>query len=152
MTRSETVLAALGDEPLNRHEIAAVTGLEDSAVSQELSRLRGEGRAERSPDGWIRGAGEPSQRVHRGWRVEPVDDEAKAKKRGRQSAAKRAASRPKKQRRKTRSEPAEEAAPSSEGIDFTYFGEFVVVRKRDVLALLETIERWRPLLEVARSR
>ena len=64
-THAETIEAILGEDPKTRIQIAEETGLEVSIVSPTMTFLRNQGRAQRTPEGWIAGDGAAPPKVRR---------------------------------------------------------------------------------------
>src|SRR6185369_2152526 len=88
-TQAETIEQALGEEPKTRQAIAEETGIEVGAVSTTLTLLRGQGRAQRSAEGWSAGDGVAPARVHRHVAAEPVAEHDAPKKRGKPAKGRR---------------------------------------------------------------
>jgi hypothetical protein len=130
-TLRESVLGALSDEPQTRGEIVGAVGLEDKQVANVLNQLKNAGSAKREKDGWIRVAGKAQPKA------------AEYKGNGDTPPPKRA------YKRRAPAPITAKGNSVASQVDFTYFGEFVVLRRKDVAELLAVIERWRGVIEAA---
>jgi DNA-binding transcriptional ArsR family regulator len=147
----DLVLGAIDGGACDRDAIIAETGLEHRQVTNLLFNLRSAGVIEKDEEGAYSradGAPPPNGRVHKA--VEPADEEPE---RVPQKRAKK-----RNYDRKTNGAAVPAIVPAAEQVapvSFSRFGEYVVLRTsdlKDLAELVERLERWRPIVDLARTR
>jgi hypothetical protein len=143
----DTVLAAIDGGARDRAAIVDATGLEAQQVSNLLFGLKGAGLIVKSDDGYSRPDGAPAEPKAR--KHEAIEREASPP-----PAAKKSARKKSTPKRKAKPAAVKRAAPApaktnglAGPVEFTYFGEFVVFRRKDITDLLAMLERWRHVVE-----
>lgn len=138
MSLRADVLHALSiDLPLSKAQIVEETGHEAPQVGNVLNRLQAAGKCRRTADGWLRINGTQPSATRRRDIAEPKPEPPPKRKYTRKA--------------KPNGNGANGVAipvPAVRGkragsVDFTYFGEFVVLRRTDIAELLALMERWR---------
>lgn len=168
-TISGAILDAISDGARTRSAIIEATGLEEKQVANNIYQLKSQGRINTDEGGYTIGASEaghppPAPRVHAiANGAESADDKKKVAKR---AAAKAPKAKRAKAQKHTKVNGATHALPEGQPaaprvatpdsaaapVEFTYFGEFVVIRRKDVAELLKAVaimDRWRVVVEAA---
>jgi hypothetical protein len=158
-TIREDVMSAVNDGHTSVAAICEATGYESRQVVNALYQLKADKSVVAADDGLKVVDGKRAARVN--GEAVPIVVKAKRKpgrpKKARTPPGGKKRAQAKRVKRKVDKRPAKARAPVSAtpgraAIDFTYFGEFCVVRRTDVAELLkvvEIIERWRKVVEAA---
>lgn len=145
---NDAVLSAIGDGAKSTGAICDATGFEPSTVHQATWQLKKSGAIAKGETGFELGDGvAPKSRTHEA--RAPADDappqSRKPKKTKRTKKANGGAAKPAKA---ITPRTNGHAKPNGAGqVEFTRFGEYVVMRRVDVVELLTIFERWRQMIE-----
>lgn len=141
---TDRILSAVGDGARDVAAIEAATGLERTQIYTGIHTLKANGEVAKDADGYTLGGAETPRRprIHEASATAAPPPERKRCKAGKAKAAKPAkgngAAHP-----VIRPGNGHDDAP----IAFARFGEYVVLKREDVAALLATLERWRAVVD-----
>lgn len=150
----DQVLSAIGEGCTDSASVCETTGLEPNQVHQAVFILKKAGKITKGADGYAIADGVDVAQVAERIAAEVVSKAAAEPKKARKKRAApppetKPRRRPKKRVKAATAKPANGHAGNgvASAVEFARFGDFVVLKRPDVIELLRTMQRWQQMVE-----